>query len=521
MIGGALYREALRALQRLQLPEAATRDVTLALEAALPGPIPVLWSAGQEAGLSPEALLARGSGLFIAFAAGNLADDLCDGDCTLWPDPERHAPYVQYLLQNLALSELVRGGLGAGALGRMGQELARGAGPQALEVRTREWTPALYREVAEGIAGRQWAAYFTALYDGTGQETTAAQRGLALGIAAHTAEDRSSGDLRFYTLSSEGRADICAWAAAYAERLGDDPAGWVQRLITPLLEQLRAPEDAPTDTTAVRAYYEAKTESILRRYGPGPRVHFHTGLVDRSQPLDVERSTLSARIREGQEALLEHLSGILGQHGHAPGRLLDVGCGLGGGSLFWASRGAQVTAITHAEGHVPRVMDFARQEGLADRIEVRLCDALEDPGGGPFDTVFACESSCYFPRAAWMQHVAGLLRPGGRLLIADGFLGHASQRIPFDRYWRTRIGTRDEYFEAARNAGLLLEVDEDLAERAADFWDVTLALLEHERRDAVGGARERLRASRREHRRHRDGLRDGSLGYGVLLFRRP
>src|SRR5690606_22744544 len=213
--------------------------------------------------------------------------------------------------------------------------------------------------------------------------------------------------------------------------------------------------------------------------------------------------------------------GILGQHGHAPGRLLDVGCGLGGGSLFWASRGAQVTAITHAEGHVPRVMDFARQEGLADRIEVRLCDALEDPGGGPFDTVFACESSCYFPRAAWMQHVAGLLRPGGRLLIADGFLGHASQRIPFDRYWRTRIGTRDEYFEAARNAGLLLEVDEDLAERAADFWDVTLALLEHERRDAVGGGRERLRASRREHRRHRDGLRDGSLGYGVLLFRRP
>lgn len=521
MIGGMLYREALRTVQRLKLPDDARRDVTLALEAALPGPLPVLWSAGREAGLSEERLLARGSGLFIAFAAGNLADDLCDGDCTLWPDPERHAPYVQYLLQNLALSELARGGLGADALGRMGWELARGAGPQALEVRTREWTPELYREVAEGIAGRQWAAYFTALLDGTGQEAQAAARGMALGIAAHTAEDRSSGDLRFYTLGAEDRAAICSWAADHAERLGEDPAGWVQRLVAPLLQHLRAPEDAPVDEATVRAYYEDKTDSILRRYGPGPRVHFHTGLVDPSRSLQAEERVLGARIREGQEALLDHLGDVLEQHAHAPGRLLDVGCGLGGGALFWASRGAQVTAITNAEGHVPRVQAFARQEGLEDRVEVRVGDALGDPGGGPFDTVFACESSCYFPRPEWMRHVAGLLRPGGRLLIADGFLVHEAQRIPFDRYWRTRIGTREEYLDAAAAAGLVLEVSEDLAERAAAFWGVTLALIEHERRDAVGGARERLRASRREHRRHRDGLREGSLGYGVLLFRRP
>lgn len=520
MIGGVLYREALRSVQRLELPDEATRDVTLALEAALPGPLPVLWSAGVESGLAQELLLPRGAGLFIAFAAGNLADDLCDGDCTLWPNPERHAPYVQYLLQNLALAELARGGLSARALGRMGWELARGAGPQALEVRTRDWTPQLYREVAEGIAGRQWAAYFTALYDGTEQEAAAASRGMALGIAAHTAEDRDTGDLRFYTLSADARAEVCAWAAGHAERLGDDPSPWVQRLVEPLLQRLRAPEDAPVEEASVRAYYEDKTESILRRYGPGPRVHFHTGLVDGSASLEVGASVLSTRIRQGQEALLEHLAGVLASQDHAPGKLLEVGCGLGGGALFWASRGAQVTAITNAEGHVPKVRAFAREEGLEDRIEVKACDALDDPGGGPYDTVFACESSCYFPRPEWMQHVARLLRPGGRLLIADGFLGHEAQRIPFDRYWRTRIGTRQEYLSAADAAGLVLEVDADLAAQAADFWEVTLALIEHERRDAVGEDRGRLRASRREHRRHRDGLRDGTLGYGVLLFRR-
>src|SRR5690606_32530487 len=122
-------------------------------------------------------------------------------DCTQWEQPERHAPYVQFLLQNLGWAELAAAGLSAGALQRMGVELARGAGPQALEVRTRSWTAPLYREVAEGIAGRQWAAYLTALFDGTPAEARAATQGLSMGIVAHTVEDVRSGDTRFFSLS--------------------------------------------------------------------------------------------------------------------------------------------------------------------------------------------------------------------------------------------------------------------------------------------------------------------------------
>jgi hypothetical protein len=33
------------------------------------------------------------------------------------------------------------------------------------------------------------------------------------------------------------------------------------------------------------AFYENKTQAILRRYGPGPRVHYHTGLVE-EVPID-------------------------------------------------------------------------------------------------------------------------------------------------------------------------------------------------------------------------------------------
>ena len=32
-------------------------------------------------------------------------------------------------------------------------------------------------------------------------------------------------------------------------------------------------------SSPVSEYYDAKTSSLLERYGPGPRVHYHCGLV--------------------------------------------------------------------------------------------------------------------------------------------------------------------------------------------------------------------------------------------------
>jgi SAM-dependent methyltransferase len=520
--GGPLYQEVLRALGRLELPAVAERDVLLALESALPGPLPLIWAAGQEAGLARELLIPRGVGIFCSFAAGNLADDLCDGDCTSWEQPERHAPYVQFLLQNLAHASLARGGLSAEVLGRLGIELARAAGPQALEVRTQRWSADVYRQVAEGIAGRQWGAYLTALFTGTPLEARAGRLGLQLGLAAHTVDDVRTGDARFYTLPAADQAEVIAWALGHAEELTRGAPAWLERTLTPLLETLRLPEGRPATTAEVTAYYEAKTEGILRRYGPGPRVHFHTGLVAQVPAMDAPDAELHTCLLEAQEVLLRRLSGHLTRLGHAPAALLDVGCGLGGGSLYWASEhGAQVTAVTNTPGHVDWVERFAREAGVADRVRVELGDALALEGEDCFDTIVACESACYLPRPAWMAQVARLLKPGGRLVIADCFLGREEARVPFDRYWRTRIDTMAAYARAAREAGLMLEVEESLDAEASHFWDVTLALIERERGGAVGRQRETLRTSRREHRRLRDGLRDGALQYGVLIAARP
>ncbi len=522
MSEGVVFQEALRRLRRLELPEQAERDVLKALEAGRPGPLGLLYEAGHAAGLPREVLLQRAAGLFYSFCAGNLADDLIDGDCTWYEEPLRVGPNVQFLLQNLAFSTLAESGVPVPALAAGTRALALAAGPQSLEVRTKEWTAPLYQQVAEGLAGQQWAAYLGLLFAGTSLEDTAAQLGHRVGVAAYVSEDVRTGDARFYTLTDAEQRDVLRWAETLVAPLEANARGWVSAVLGPVLATLRAWPHAPADGAEVADYYAQKTESILRRYGPGPRVHFHTGLVDAAPPSGSEHGTLKRVMLEAQERLLRHAATRLLDGGHSTGALLDVGCGLGGGALYWAAEhGAHVTAITTARTHLPWVERFAAEAGVGEQVRAQLDDALAVPGEACFDTVVAVESSCYLPRREWLAHVARLLRPGGRALVLDCFLGRRELQVPFDRYWRTRIGTRAEYREAAGVSGLRVCTEELLSHEAARFWDVTLTLLERERADALGPRRTRWADSRREHRRLQQALRDGGLEYGLLVLERP
>jgi hypothetical protein len=217
MSGGALFQEALRVLRRQGLPEQAERDVLTALEAGRPGPLALLYEAGSEAGLAREPLLLRGVGLFFSFCAGNLADDVIDGDCTYYAEPLRVAPYVQFALQNLAWATLARAQVPAEDLADAGAALVAAAGPQALEVRTREWTAPVYQQVAEGIAGQQWAAYLRLLWADTPLSGRAAETGRSLGVAAHVAEDVRSQDMRFFGMPAEHQREVVRWAREAAD----------------------------------------------------------------------------------------------------------------------------------------------------------------------------------------------------------------------------------------------------------------------------------------------------------------
>ena len=106
-------------------------------------------------------------------------------------------------------------------------------------------------------------------------------------------------------------------------------------------------------------------------------------------------------------------------------RILDAGCGIGGSSLWLASeKGASVVGITLSARQVRRARSLARRQGLEDRVSFEqknvLANGFEDSS---FDVVWALESMCYLGHSeGFLREARRLLRPGGRLVIGDGFL---------------------------------------------------------------------------------------------------
>ena len=92
------------------------------------------------------------------------------------------------------------------------------------------------------------------------------------------------------------------------------------------------------DESQVPIYYSRKTADILHKYGPGPASTSTWG----SSPPAPHRTppspsgVLKQRIVESQEPIVEHAARSWGAYASASRRLLDIGCGVGGGSLYWA-----------------------------------------------------------------------------------------------------------------------------------------------------------------------------------------
>jgi SAM-dependent methyltransferase len=270
----------------------------------------------------------------------------------------------------------------------------------------------------------------------------------------------------------------------------------------------------------VTSFYEEKTQAVLRRFGPGPRIHYRTGFID--GPVKATTiAELCCELVAGQERVLYHASDFWDLRRVAFRDVLDAGCGLGGGAIFWAQEfGANVIAATIAPSHVELVRKFAKQAGVAARVQPLLCDALAVPGENCFDAALAMDSSDTFPRRPWFRRLATLLRPHGHVFIYDCFLENAEYAGPINRHWCAMIGTFDEYTNAAREAGFRLERFQDVSHRAREFWTLTIALYEAERRAGIltPWDHARFQEAVEVHALMRRGLYDGGLRYALVSF---
>jgi ubiquinone/menaquinone biosynthesis C-methylase UbiE len=106
-------------------------------------------------------------------------------------------------------------------------------------------------------------------------------------------------------------------------------------------------------------------------------------------------------------------------------KVLDAGCGIGGSCIFLAERiGCNVTGISLSERQVNQAKKLAVIKKVETKVEFKVMNycATSFPDES-FDVVWGCESICYADdKGQFIKEAYRLLRPGGRLVIADGFV---------------------------------------------------------------------------------------------------
>lgn len=104
-----------------------------------------------------------------------------------------------------------------------------------------------------------------------------------------------------------------------------------------------------------------------------------------------------------------------------PGRMLDLGCGLGRACLYLASHGWQCDGVDFVEQAVGMARQRAEAAGVADRVAFhRASVAAVDFLQSPYDLVLdvgCLHAQSAEVRVAYARQVERLLKPGGLFLL--------------------------------------------------------------------------------------------------------
>jgi MPBQ/MSBQ methyltransferase len=192
---------------------------------------------------------------------------------------------------------------------------------------------------------------------------------------------------------------------------------------------------APSQIERLIAYYE-EAGPDYEEWSPAFNMHF--GYCRRGlNPLRRERM-----LEELNRQVLNRLCLI-------PDRddlIVDLGCGVGA-TIRSASRRypqKRILGITIVPWQVEKGNAWNRKIGLGDRARLELADyTCSGLPTASVDGAYAIESSCHAAGPAkepFVREAARILKPGARLVVADGFLKHPERRLgPISRYLSDEI----------------------------------------------------------------------------------
>ena len=250
--------------------------------------------------------------------------------------------------------------------------------------------------------------------DGARVEHTAPQPGPAALLHIH----------RWRALRRLATGGDIGFAQAYID--GDWTSPDLTALIALVAENIRAFDAIIDGFVPMRV--ASRLRHMLRsnsRAGSRRNIEFHYDLGNDFYRLWLDESmTYSAAcalppgtsLEAAQAAKLSRIVDLLDV---LPGqRVLEIGCGWGALAARIAQTGAHVTGLTLSREQLAFARDAARQQGLADRVDLRLEDYRD--ATGQFDRIVSIEMLEAVGEAYWPTYFAALrarLRPGGRAVL--------------------------------------------------------------------------------------------------------
>jgi ubiquinone/menaquinone biosynthesis C-methylase UbiE len=157
--------------------------------------------------------------------------------------------------------------------------------------------------------------------------------------------------------------------------------------------------------------------------------------------------------------------------------LLDVGCGIGGPSRYFAQEsGCRVTGIDLTEDYVCTAEALARRLGLSGHVSYRRASALALPfTPATFDAAYMMHVGMNIAdKPALFAEVRRVLKPGGSFAVFD-VVRVGEGALAFPLHWAATaetsfVASPAEYREAAERAGFTLVKERDRREFARAFF---------------------------------------------------